>query len=83
LPTVVQTLSNNLSSCYPVSIIKTCCQACQEDLCIFLHKLWILCGGREDTMSITIGNPLFQVYPYDLNNSSYAIFGVHGSEVAG
>jgi hypothetical protein len=45
---------------------------------------WVLCGGREDThMSITIGNPLSQVYPYDLNNSLYAIFGVHGSEVAG
>lgn len=78
---VVQTRSDDLSSCYRC-IHYSCCHMATSSLAVpFCTRLrWILGGGREDThMSITIGTSPQSVYPYTLN-SSFTIF--RGSEAA-
>lgn len=76
---VVQTRSDDLSSCYRC-IHYSCCHMATSSLAVpFCTRLrWILGGGREDThMFTTIGISPKSVYPYTLN-SSCPIFG--GSE---
>lgn len=81
--TVFQDLRDDLSSRYLVSIIGYGRMPSQVLLCFSTRDSNRYGGSREDTMFTTIGNPLSQVYPYDLTNSPSAIFGVRGSEVAG
>jgi hypothetical protein len=73
-------VDNKLDLCYLFTHYSCCHMATSSSAVLSSTRQWVLCGGREDThMFVTIGNPLFQVYPYTLN-SSYPIFG--GSEAA-
>lgn len=83
LSTGFQSLDNKLDLCYRCIHYKRCCLTTSSPAVLLsTMRQWVLCGGREDThMSITIGTSPQSVYP-SRTNSLYAIFDVHGSEVA-
>jgi hypothetical protein len=72
-------LENSFSSRYPVSIMPYGKPVAQQVAIYWYGRAWVT--GKVTSMSITIGIPSFQVYPYRANDAP-SIFGVHGSEVA-
>jgi hypothetical protein len=75
-------VDNKLDLCYRYAHYRRCCLTTSSPAVLSsTGQQWVLCGGREDTMFTTIGTSPLSLYP-SRTNSLYAIFGVHGCEVA-